>query len=160
MIVVSDASPLCYLTMIGELHLLPALFRELLIPVAVEKELTAFGAPQVVREMLRQRPDWLKVHPVLAQPNDVLMQLHPGEREAILLAEKVAADIILLDEKRARTIALAQGIHVTGLLGILDKAATLKLVALSRAIERLSKTNFRVAPLLLKRLLERHTTGG
>jgi len=37
--VVSNTSPICYLWMINEIHLLPALFDKILIPEAVRNEL-------------------------------------------------------------------------------------------------------------------------
>jgi hypothetical protein len=41
-----------------------------------------------------------------------------------------------------------------GTLGVLDKAATLHLIDLPSAIERLLQTNFYVTPVLLKSILE------
>ena len=48
-----------------------------------------------------------------------------------------------------------RGIGVTGLLGILDQAATRGFVALPEVVEKLRRTSFRVEPRLLKLLLER-----
>lgn len=39
----------------------------------------------------------------------VLSHLHAGEREAILLAEYLRADLIILDDKAARRSAAARG---------------------------------------------------
>lgn len=44
---------------------------------------------------------------------------------------------------------------MTGTLGVLGEAATLGLVDLTTAIERLRGTNFRYSPALLKATLER-----
>jgi len=43
MTVVSDTSPLNYLTLVGLEHLLPTLFGRVIIPLAVQKELEAPG---------------------------------------------------------------------------------------------------------------------
>jgi predicted nucleic acid-binding protein len=51
-----------------------------------------------------------------------------GERTAILVAESIAADIIVIDEKAARQIASQRGLSVTGVLGVIGEAATLGLV--------------------------------
>ena len=82
--------------------------------------------------------------------------MYPGEREAIILAATLSADLVILDEKAARHVAQTQGLPVTGLLGILDQAATENLIDLSEAVERLYQTNFRASPRILKLLLDRH----
>jgi len=84
-----------------------------------------------------------------------LERLQAGEQAAILLAEALKADIILLDEKAARRVATSRGLRVTGLLGVLGEAASRGLVDLAPAIDRLRMTNFRSAPALLKATLDR-----
>jgi predicted nucleic acid-binding protein len=82
-------------------------------------------------------------------------KLQAGEQNAILLAEVVQADIVLLDEKAARRVAADRGLRVTGTLGVLGEAATRGRVDLIAAIELLRKTNFRYSPALLKATLDR-----
>jgi predicted nucleic acid-binding protein len=84
-----------------------------------------------------------------------LDRLHTGERSAILLAESVKADVILLDEKFARRLAQDRGLRVVGTLGILADAATQGHVDLIAALDQLRKTNFRYSPALLKATLDR-----
>ena len=48
-------------------------------------------------------------------------QLDPGA-EAIVVAAELAADLLLVDEKRGRRIAIDRGLEVTGLLGVLAEA--------------------------------------
>jgi predicted nucleic acid-binding protein len=48
--------------------------------------------------------------------------LHRGEREAILLAETLRADVLLVDEQIGRTIALSRNIPLSGTLGVLERA--------------------------------------
>ncbi len=45
--------------------------------------------------------------------------LHLGESEAIALAREIGADLVILDDARAREIAEAMGIRVVGLLAVL-----------------------------------------
>ncbi len=78
-----------------------------------------------------------------------------GGQAAILLAESIKADVILLDEKAARRIATARGLRVTGLLGVLGEAATRGLVELAPTLDRLRTTSFRASPALLKATLDR-----
>lgn len=156
MTTVSNSSPICYLTLIEELHILHVLFSQVFIPPSVELELSDVGASLEVQQIMKQRPNWLKIQSLIPKHDESLTNLHAGERDAILLAEQMDADIVLLDERQAREVALSRGLHITGLLGVLDEAAAKKLLDLPKAIERLRKTSFRITPILLKRLLDRN----
>jgi predicted nucleic acid-binding protein len=48
MIVVADASPICYLLLIGHVDLLQRLFGQVVIPQAVHDKLSAEGRPTTV----------------------------------------------------------------------------------------------------------------
>jgi len=48
--------------------------------------------------------------------------LDPGETAAILLAENLHADALLIDERRGRAVAVARGISVIGTLGVVAGA--------------------------------------
>lgn len=63
---------------------------------------------------------------------DVIVDLlDPGERAAILLAQELNANLLLLDEMKARRLATERGLVITGILGILDQeAASMKLIDL------------------------------
>ncbi|MGO9312627.1 MAG: DUF3368 domain-containing protein [Syntrophobacteraceae bacterium] len=155
-IVVSNSSPICYLRLINQTHLLPAMFGQVIIPEAVVLELSAEGAPEALRAWMAKPPEWLRIQKVTAVSGSGLERLHSGEREAIVLARQIQADIVLLDEKAARGAARELGLRVTGLLGILDESATQGMVDLLTAVERLRRTSFRASPHLLKALLDRH----
>ncbi len=77
-----------------------------------------------------------------------------GEREAILRARELVADLLLVDDRQARQAAVNLGIAITGTIGILDKAAQTGLIDLRTVIEKLRKTNFHIAEDLIQRLLE------
>lgn len=155
MIAVADASPLCYLVLIGEIDLLAKSFGRVLVPRAVITELLHEHAPEAVRAWASDPPAWIcaEENPLLAITG--LEKLQAGEQAAILLAESMQADIILLDEKAARRVAADRGLRVTGLLGVLGEAATRGLVELAPAIDRLRTTSFRSSPTLLKATLDR-----
>jgi predicted nucleic acid-binding protein len=154
--VVSNSSPICYLLLIGQIHLLPVLFGQIDVPEAVRRELADPGAPDIVCEWIAAPPSWLRVHQVPERTNPALDRLHAGEREAIVLAQQLAAGLVLLDEKAARGVALGEGLRISGLLGVLDVAASQGMVDLATAVDRLTLTNFRASPRLLKSLLDRH----
>jgi predicted nucleic acid-binding protein len=155
--VVLDTSPICYLLLIGEVEILPALYDRLFVPPAVVAELGDPEAPQTLRDWVVSPPVWLEIHPIRPRSPGDLSLLQAGERDAIFLTEDLGADLIVLDDLEARGAAVERGLKITGLLGILDRAASVKLIDLPKAVERLRGTSFHVAPWLLKDLLNRHT---
>lgn len=121
MIVVSDSSALIALGSAGELSLLRDLFEEVLIPRRVWDEVVQAnrpGAEQVTAA------EWIRTIP--APDTSFLLALQgevdPGEAEAIALAYEVKADILLLDERRARKLAISMGFPVVGVVGVLLRA--------------------------------------
>jgi predicted nucleic acid-binding protein len=153
-VVVSDTSPIRYLVLIGQAELLSNLYTELLIPEAVADELTQARTPEAVRQWMAQRPAWLKVIPLMARPTSLpLPDLGAGERDTILLALHLKADLVLMDEREGVEQARRLGLTVIGTLGILDRAAERGWIELAPVLERLRQTNFRVNPVLLDRLL-------
>jgi len=153
---VLDASAISYLLLIGEIELLPVLYDQLFIPLAVAAELRHPKAPPVVREWMANPPAWLEICSAPPGVPRGLRHLQSGEREAILLAEDLKADQVVLDDGEAREAAASRGLGLTGLIGILDQAAGRSLIDLAGVVERLRRTTFRVAPWLLKELLDRH----
>jgi predicted nucleic acid-binding protein len=153
-VVISDASPIHYLILIGEIELLPILYARVLIPKSVLDELTHERTPQTVKRWISHPPVWLEIaHP--ADPLDprMLPNLDPGERDAILLALEIEAELLLMDERDGVDEARSLGLQVTGTLGVLDRAAEKDLVDLRDALQRLRSTSFRVSPVLLDRML-------
>ena len=120
MIVVSDATPLIALAKLGKLALLETLFETIRIPDSVYDE--------VVKDA-RGRPGSLEVSQaswiVTQLPSDrtkidyLRADLDVGEAEALVLAEELAADWVLLDETKARLAADLLGFSYTGTIGIL-----------------------------------------
>jgi predicted nucleic acid-binding protein len=159
MIAVADTSPLCYLVLIGEIELLPKLFGQVLVPPAVVAELLHEDAPVVVRLWAVKLPSWISVQESPVHGDVGMENLQAGERAAIILAESINADTILLDEKSARRIAADRGLRIAGTLGVLSEATARGLVDLATAIDRLMKTNFRYSPALLKATLDRFGNG-
>ena len=151
---VSDTSPLGYLVLIGQTDLAPRLFTAVVIPQAVRLELASPRAPVEIQQWVRDPPPWLSVDSGPLRSSTGLDRLHDGERAAILLAEQLGADVVLLDEKAGRAIARARGLQVSGLLGILRVAASRGLVDLPTAVEALLRVGFRASPALLRSLLE------
>ena len=118
--VVSNTSPLRYMIAVGQSDLIQSLFGHILIPRAVEAELTHPSAPAVVRQWMAQRPAWIDVRDLVAPPELALLQhLDAGEAEAIQLAINLNADLLIMDERSGREVATTRHITVVGILGIL-----------------------------------------
>ncbi len=108
--VVADTSPIHYLILIDQTDLLAGLFGRVFVPPAVEAELRHPSAPAVVRQTIAERPDWLETVLFKVDPVQVpVVGLHAGERDAILLADFIAAELVLLDERKARRAAVERG---------------------------------------------------
>jgi uncharacterized protein len=58
-----------------------------------------------------------------------LPKLGPGEAAAISLAKRLAARFVLLDERKARRIAVSEGLAVVGTLAVLVRAKDRGLLA-------------------------------
>ena len=123
MIVVSNTSPLCYLVLIGCAPVLPELYGEVATTETVLAELRHADAPPAVRTWAAAPPEWLKIHSDPVPRDSTLADLDPGERTAMWLAEQLGADVVLLDEAAARTLASQRGLGVAGTLGVLRDAA-------------------------------------
>lgn len=78
---------------------------------------------------------WLTIQSTSTQPDADLLKLDAGECAAILLAESLKADLILLDDLAARRLAMSRKLSLTGVLGILDRAASENLIDFAVAIE-------------------------
>lgn len=155
MIVVSDTTPLNYLILIGEEDLLPRIVGNIVIPAAVFRELQAERTPSIVKKFIASHPVWLTVKEAPEVIDRQLADIDPGEREAILLAEWLKADAIIIDERAGRELAELRGITVIGTLGLLDAAASLGYVDFAHALERIKSEGFFVAPWLERYFLEK-----
>lgn len=123
MIIVSDTTPLHYLILIDKVDLLRKFFSEIAVPKIVSDELQAAETPTKIKNFMSAPPSWLSVLPDSGLSDSELFDIDKGEREAILLAEKLMADGILVGDKAGRSAAEKRGLFVIGTLGILELAA-------------------------------------
>ena len=158
MIAVSNTTPLRYLIAIEQDHLLGRLFETVFVPTAVFEELTEARTPEKVRHRILASPAWFEVRSIRETSATTLpVALHKGERESILLAEMIRADILLIDEQAGRTIASSRNLPISGTLGVLERADTQGLVSdFSQTLKRLKATGFYITDVLEKQLLQRH----
>lgn len=155
MIVVADASPIHYLVLIEQIDLLGALYRKVLAPDAVVRELQHPRTPSRVADWVARPPAWFRIEPAQGPLDAALDELDPGERDAIRLALAQGVQTVLMDEAEGRREAARRGLRVTGTLGVLELASTRGLLDLSFVLAQLAATNFRARAGLLKGLLDR-----
>ena len=120
--VVSNTSPLIFLSKIEALELLDVCFDRVTIPVAVETELKELALPASIQ---RQAISELGSYYV----KGAIGNLHIGELEAMVLAQEIKADYVLLDDLGARKKAIRQGLNVMGTLGVLKLANAKKILS-------------------------------
>ena len=129
------------------------MYGRVVIPRAVHEELLRPVAPEIVRAWISGAPAWLEIRIPNNVPDSSLAKLDPGERDAIMLATELRADQLIVDDREGRKQAEERHIPVIGTLGVLKEAATLGLLDLRVAVERLQTTSFYVAPEVLRSLL-------
>ncbi|MEQ9000898.1 MAG: DUF3368 domain-containing protein [Coleofasciculus sp. B1-GNL1-01] len=123
MIVVSNTSPIFYLSTIAQLDLLRQLYKEVVIPTAVFNEITNVGNTDASASIVPTL-SWVKTQSATDQAlvNRLRTELDSGEAEAIALAVELNAERLLMDERLGRAAAMRVGLQVTGVLGILIAA--------------------------------------
>ena len=97
---ITDTSPINYLIQIGYINLLPRMFERVVLPRAVQTELSSPRAPMPVRRWITTPPTWLEIHDTAGLPQ--ASGLDDGETAAIALAESLHADLLLIDERHSR----------------------------------------------------------
>lgn len=146
MIVVSNTSPITNLAAIGQLDLLRQMYQQVIIPRAVFEELTAEGGhhPGAVIQQL----DWVQTRTVSNRAVVIALQMEVdvGEAEAMALAQKLAADLLPIDEHLGRLVAARLGINIIGLVGVLMDAKNRSLIRnIKPFVDGLRDRGFRVS---------------
>ena len=150
MLVIADTSPLHYLFLIDEIDLLPKLYEQVMIPTAVMTELQDEGASKQVRLWIEAPPGWLQVRTVEPPLRAGLLRLDAGEREAIELALRVGAGLLLIDERRGRAIAASHRLQVQGTLAVILKGAQAGFCDFEACVSKLKDTNIYLAEQLIE----------
>ncbi len=147
---VTDSSPLIALERISRLDLLPTVLGVVVAPTAVVRE---FGS----------RPGWLEERVVQNQAlvRALRERVDAGEAEAIALAAELSAPAVLLDERRARRVAIEVGVPVLGTVGMLLRAKQRgHLHAVRPVLDALDAAGFHLAKSLRTEALNRAGEAG
>ena len=157
MIVVSNTSPIINLASVDKLSLLNQLYGKITIPKAVHQEITVKGSGQAGAKEV-QTLKWIEVKLISNREfvKALKVELGDGESEAIALATELKANLVLMDERRGRTVAKRFGLRYIGILGVLVEAKQKSLIQSLKPIldDLISKAGFWVSQKLYDRVLE------
>ena len=159
-IIVSDTSPITNLAAINQLDLLRQIYGRIVIPKAVYDEMASVG--KVVPGTVEVKTlDWIETRAVTDNNRVINLrnnqdEIDLGEAEAIVLAQELNAELLLMDERRGRSVAIARNLKVVGLLGVLLQAKQKGLIlALKPMMNQLiDEADFRVSPQLYTTVLQ------
>jgi predicted nucleic acid-binding protein len=115
--IIGDSSALIALSVVDKLELLEKLYENLFVPEAVYDEVTQVGRAQ--SDKLKQ---FLQSRVKVVNLNISKVGLGLGELEAITLYKELDADVLLIDDNRAKKYAVLNDVKVIGSLGVLMKA--------------------------------------
>ncbi len=128
--VISNTGPIIAFNEIGLLPVLQELYKEIIIPEAVFKEITNYKYKATINldqfPFIQVETD-VKTNPLLKN------SLDPGEAEAISLALSSGADLLIIDEKKGRRFA--ENIYN---LKIIGTAGLLLIAKKKELVERIS----------------------
>ncbi len=160
--IISNASPLIYLSKLGRLGLLKKLFTSILIPEEVCKEILKgkeekFADALVIEEAIKK--GWIKIKSVEKDKEleKFVPELDLGEVALISLAKKLKPSLVLVDDASARAIAESFGFNVKGTLYVILIAYRKSLINKKEALELINKLllfGFRISQELYIQLIE------
>ena len=160
MIVVSDTTPLITLMKAGKLSILHSLFGEVRIPEAVFSEAVCNETFKDEANIIRNS-EYIRVVKVQAQSQVEFLQratgLDIGESEAIIYADEIKADLLLMDEVAGRKVAQNMKLPITGSIGILLKAYKMGIITSDEAedaFDRIKRANRHISELLIDKAHE------
>lgn len=84
-------------------------------------------------------------------------ELDDGESEAIILADELKSDVLIMDERKGRKVAQKLGIKITGTVGVLLQAYSETMISsdeIKSYLDRLKNSNIRLSESLIQKALE------
>lgn len=165
--VITDSTPLIWLSKIGKISLLKKIYKQIIIPLEVYNEVVTIGLQQgysdaiVVKDSIEK--GWIKVQTLnntQAKRSQIILEhaeeLHHGEVQAIILAQDYHA-LLLMDESSGRAFAETWGLKVHGTIYVilqgLRKSIQTKEETMTD-IYSLVEKGFRVEPSIILQVLK------
>lgn len=122
MIVISDTTPIISLLKADQLELLEKLYKTVLVPQAVYRELTENPIYTEEAEIIKTL-DFLSVVAVENTKSVNILRsvtgLDKGESEALIMYDEQKADLLLMDEHKGRSVAKQLNVRYIGTAGVL-----------------------------------------
>jgi len=152
--IISNASPIIYLSKIGQLKLLKNIFKFVIIPYEVYEETVVKGKEKGFQDALfienAIREGWLKIKKIKIKKELIKFapELELGEIAVMELAKKLKPKMLLIDDATARTIAESFGFNVKGTIYVILKAFKQRLINRKEAftlISKLATAGFRIS---------------
>ncbi|MFU8866626.1 DUF3368 domain-containing protein [Natronococcus sp.] len=154
-LVVADTSPLLNLALIDRLELLRSQFRSITVPKAVRTELLAGEDGHERLESLLESEFVTTAQPRRTDlVRELRAELDGGEAAAIALAIEREAELVLIDERDGRQVARRHDLQVTGIVGILLKAARHDRIELEPALDSLRDVGFWIGDELYQQAID------
>ena len=157
MIVVIDSTVLIGLAKLGKIPLLKQIFSKVSIPEEVFKVVVERGKDKIGSKLIMESP-WIETKAVKdkTQVSFLMGSLERGVAEVLALARELGADLILLDEEKARKSAVIAGFNVMGLLGLFNLAKNIGLIYEVRPlINELMTKKFRISDKVIEEALKK-----
>lgn len=155
--IVSNSSPIIILGKQGRLDLLRKCFRKVIIPKRVYEEVAVKkGEPEVITLEEAAKEKWLVVEKIHANKIFNTGNIGEGEKEAISLAEKHKA-ILLIDDDSAKAYASILGVESHGTLYAIYVSCMRKIISKDESIEilkRMIKDSFYISTDLYAKFIE------
>jgi uncharacterized protein len=141
MIVISDTAPIIFFGKINKLRLLKDLYSVIYLPTEVWEELiypisqNLASIPEDIRlELDAKAEGWLIVkNPETEESKELALKLSLdlglGESYAIALSKELNADLLLINDRKAREIATELGISTKWITEVLIDAVSKKLIS-------------------------------
>lgn len=146
MIIVCNSTMLIALARINMLTIIERLINEIYIPDAVYEEVVIDGKGMPGSKEI-EKANWIRKVSINDKLSAKILQkdLGKGESEAIVLAQEISADYVILYEI-ARKTAEVIGLRVIGTLGILSWAYKKKIISdLKKVIDKLIDSGFYIS---------------
>ena len=151
--VIVNTSPLVALDRIDLLDILPKLFGNVIRPQSVVNELNAgqkiYGGSDTL-----YNAEWIQT---VDDPPEMILrkELGDGETAVIALAVKTEADLVILDDLAARSVAAELGLKITGTIGLLLAAHRKGILPdLKKAVDALKLSGFRLSDAVTASIIE------
>lgn len=143
-IVISDTSCLILFHKINKLEIINQVYD------------SVYTTPEVAKEFVEPLPKWIKIKSVSDKKYQEFLetQIDLGEASAIALAKELDNPLLLLDDLKARKMALKLNLKFTGALGVINKAKEKGVIdKIKPVLDELLSTNFRISKSIIEELL-------